>query len=77
QSLDGYMRQRGSAERRYRAEESEARRKVAIDIPALSPGARQILERVRDAIDRNDLSAALEFARADRHVKAELDGFAN
>ncbi|MQV70610.1 Ti-type conjugative transfer relaxase TraA [Sinorhizobium medicae] len=77
QSLDGYMRQRGSAERRYRAEELEARRKVAIDIPALSPGARQILERVRDAIDRNDLSAALEFARADRHVKAELDGFAN
>ncbi|RVQ53626.1 BID domain-containing protein, partial [Sinorhizobium medicae] len=68
QSLDGYMRQRGSAERRYRAEELEARRKVAIDIPALSPGARQILERVRDAIDRNDLSAALEFARADRHV---------
>ncbi|MDX0832970.1 Dtr system oriT relaxase, partial [Sinorhizobium medicae] len=77
QSLDGYMRQRGSAERRYRTEELEARRKVAIDIPALSPGARQILERVRDAIDRNDLSAALEFARADRHVKAELDGFAN
>jgi hypothetical protein len=34
-----------------------------------------VLERVRDAIDRNDLPAALEFALADRLAKAEIDGF--
>lgn len=31
---------------------------------------------MRDAIDRNDLPAALEFALADKMVKAELEGFA-
>jgi hypothetical protein len=31
------------------------------------------MEKVRDAIDRNDLPAALGFALADRMVKAELD----
>jgi hypothetical protein len=35
-----------------------------------------VLERVRDAIDRNDLPAGLEFALADKMVKAELEGFA-
>ncbi|MCY1542381.1 hypothetical protein D9M68_781260 [compost metagenome] len=50
--------------------------KVSIDIPALSANAKQTLERVRDAIDRNDLPAGLEFALADKMVKAELEGFA-
>jgi Ti-type conjugative transfer relaxase TraA len=76
QSLGNYLRQRSQAEQRYRAEEVAARRKVSIDIPALSPNARQTLERVRDAIDRNDLPSALEFALADKMVKAELEGFA-
>ncbi|NRP75604.1 ATP-dependent RecD-like DNA helicase [Ensifer psoraleae] len=76
QSLSDYMRRRSRAEQRYQAEELAVRRKVAIDIPALSPGARQTLERVRDAIDRNDLPAALEFALADKMVKSELEGFA-
>ncbi len=76
QSLGDYMRQRSQAEQRYQAEEVAVRRKVSIDIPALSPNARQKLERVRDVIDRNDLPAALEFALADKMVKAELEGFA-
>ncbi|WP_376743770.1 Ti-type conjugative transfer relaxase TraA [Ensifer canadensis] len=76
ESLGNYIRQRERSERHYRAEEVAARRKVAVDIPALSAGARQTLERVRDAIDRNDLPAALGFALADGRVKAELDGFA-
>ncbi|WP_085032524.1 Ti-type conjugative transfer relaxase TraA [Ensifer aridi] len=76
QSLADYMRQRSQAEQRYQAEELAVRRKVSIDIPALSPNARQTLERVRDAIDRNDLPSALEFALADKMVKAELEGFA-
>ena len=76
ESLGDYIRQRERSERHYRAEEMAARRKVAVEIPALSPDARQTLERVRDAIDRNDLPAALGFALADGRVKAELDGFA-
>ncbi|KQV28956.1 hypothetical protein ASC97_24440 [Rhizobium sp. Root1203] len=35
-----------------------------------------MLERVRDAIDRHDDPAVLEYARADKMVKAELEGFA-
>ncbi|MCA1370257.1 Ti-type conjugative transfer relaxase TraA [Bradyrhizobium sp. BRP14] len=76
QSLSDYMRQRSQLEQRYHAEELAARRKLSVDIPALSPNARQTLERLRDAIDRNDLSAAMEFALADKMVKAELEGFA-
>ncbi|KAA1183882.1 Ti-type conjugative transfer relaxase TraA [Rhizobium tropici] len=76
QSLGDYLRQRSQAEQRHQADEVAVRRKLSIDIPALSPNARQTLERVRDAIDRNDLPAALEFALADKQVKAELQGFA-
>ncbi|MBB4581552.1 Ti-type conjugative transfer relaxase TraA [Rhizobium aethiopicum] len=76
QSLGDYLRQRSQGEQRYQAQEPAARRKVAIDIPSLSPSARQTLERVRDAIDRNDLPSAFEFALADKMVKAELEGFA-
>ena len=76
QSLGHYVGQRSRIEQRYRTEEVALRRRVAIDIPELSAGARQTLERVRDAIDRNELLAALGFALADRQVKAELDGFA-
>ncbi|MBW9054574.1 Ti-type conjugative transfer relaxase TraA [Rhizobium mesosinicum] len=76
QSLGDYLRQRSQAEQRYQAEEMAVRRKLSIDIPALSPNARLTLERVRDAIDRNELPAALEFALADKMVKAELEGFA-
>lgn len=74
--LDGYLRKRAEAERRYEAEERADRLKVSIDIPALSGAAKQILEKVRDAIDRNDLPSGLEYALSDKMVKAELEGFA-
>ena len=74
--LDRYLRLRAEAERKHEAEERAARHKVSVEIPALSPAATQALERVRDAIDRNDLPAALAFALEDRMVKAELEGFA-
>ena len=51
------------------------RHRVSIDIPALSPAAYRVLERVRDAIDRNDLPAALGYAISNREVKGEIDGF--
>lgn len=48
---------------------------MSVDIPTLSDNARRVLERVRDAIDRNDLPAALGFALADKMAKAEIDTF--
>jgi len=75
-NLERFIEMRAAAERKYLAEEHETRRTMSIDIPALSASARSALERVRDAIDRNDLPAGLEYALADKMVKAELDGFA-
>jgi Ti-type conjugative transfer relaxase TraA len=75
-SLSDYLRQRETLEARMLADELATRRQVSIDIPALSASAKSVLERVRDAIDRNDLPAALEFALADKMIKAELEGFA-
>lgn len=74
-NLDNYLRQRAEAERKHEAEERARRHRIATDIPALSDHARQVLERVRDAIDRNDLPAALGFALADKMAKAEIDRF--
>ncbi|CAN7615107.1 Ti-type conjugative transfer relaxase TraA [Devosia sp. LjRoot3] len=74
-NLEAYLRQRAEAERKHQAEERARRVKVSIDIPALSDHARQVLERVRDAIDRNDLPVSLGFALADKMAKAEIDSF--
>lgn len=73
--LQRYLEMREAAGQRLVAEEAALRRRASIDIPALSPAARIVLERVRDAIDRNDLPAALGFAMADREAKLEIDGF--
>ncbi len=75
-SISDYLRQRGNAERRHHAEELALRRQVALEIPTLSSEAKGVLERVRDAIDRNDLPSGLVYALADEMVKAELGGFA-
>jgi hypothetical protein len=73
--IERYLRARTEAERRYEAEERATRLRVARDIPALSPAASAILERARDAIDRNDLPAALNFALSNREAKPEIDAF--
>ncbi|MEZ5784485.1 MAG: Ti-type conjugative transfer relaxase TraA [Rhizobiaceae bacterium] len=73
--IERYLRLRQSAVQKIEAEEKTLRHRVSIDIPALSPSAHLVLERVRDAIDRNDLLAALGFAIADRQAKAEIDAF--
>jgi Ti-type conjugative transfer relaxase TraA len=75
-SISDYLRLRIDTSRRIEGEELAIRGQAALEIPALSANARAVLERVRDAIDRNDLPAGLEYALADRMVKAELDGFA-
>jgi len=74
--LERYLRLRAEAERKFETEERAARVKVAVDIPTLSSMARQTLEKVRDAIDRNDLPPALAFSLEDKMVRAELEGFA-
>lgn len=73
--LDRYLQMRESATQRMAADEQALRQRVSIDIPALSPAARAVLERVRDAIDRNDLPAALGYALSNRETKLEIDGF--
>lgn len=73
--LERYLQMRESAVQRHEAEEKALRQRVSIDIPALSPAARVVLERVRDAIDRNDLPAALGYALSNRETKLEIDGF--
>ncbi|KAA9382607.1 Ti-type conjugative transfer relaxase TraA [Neorhizobium galegae] len=74
--LQGFIAKRAEAAIRYEDEERAVRTKLSLDVPALSASAKQVLERVRDAIDRNDIPAGLEFALADKMVKAELEGFA-
>jgi Ti-type conjugative transfer relaxase TraA len=73
--IERYLRARAEAEHKHEAEERATRLQVATDIPALSPATSAILERVRDAIDRNDLPAALGFALSNRKTKAEIDAF--
>lgn len=73
--LEQYLRMRDTAALRHQADEQALRQRVSIDIPALSPAARVVLERVRDAIDRNDLPAAMAYALNNRETKLEIDGF--
>ncbi len=73
--IERYLALRATAIRKIEAEENAIRRRVSIDIPALSPQAYGVLEKVRDAIDRNDLSAALGYVIANREIKAEIDIF--
>jgi hypothetical protein len=61
--------------RKYETEERALRLRVTVDVPALSPAATLVLERVRDAIDRNDLPNALAFALSNKMVAAEIEGF--
>jgi hypothetical protein len=75
-NLERYLEARNDAQRKYEGDEVVIRNRLAVDIPALSANAKNTLERIRDAIDRNDLPAGLEFALADKMVKAELEGFA-
>jgi hypothetical protein len=72
--VETYLRIREVAVQRLESEEKAQRQRVSIDIPALSPAALSVLERVRDAIDRHDLPAAMAYALSIRETKAEIDG---
>nr|WP_236775872.1 Ti-type conjugative transfer relaxase TraA [Agrobacterium tumefaciens] len=73
--LEQYLRMRETIAQKLQTAEQAQRQRVSIDIPALSPAARVVLERVRDAIDRNDLPAAMAYALSNRETKLEIDGF--
>ncbi|MBB3237067.1 hypothetical protein FHS20_003964 [Phyllobacterium endophyticum] len=73
--IERYLGLRGAAVHKIEAEEKSLRHRGSIDIPALSPSVSGVLEKVRDAIDRNDLSAALAFAVSNREIKMEIDAF--
>ncbi|MBM3095024.1 Ti-type conjugative transfer relaxase TraA [Ensifer sp. T173] len=73
--IETYLRIREVAVQRLESEEKTQRLRVSIDIPALSPAAQSVLERVRDAIDRSDLPTAMAYALSNRETKAEIDGF--
>lgn len=71
--IEDFAKQKLQSAAKLEASESATRQRASIDIPALSSAASSVMERVRDAIDRNDLPAALGFALADKMVKAEID----
>lgn len=71
--IESYAALKAESAAKLTSQEDAARQRAAIDIPALSSAASIVMERVRDAIDRNDLPAALGFALADKMVKAEID----
>nr|WP_153464047.1 Ti-type conjugative transfer relaxase TraA [Agrobacterium tumefaciens] len=73
--LEQYLQMREAAIKRLSTDEQAQRQRVSIDIPALSPAAQVVLERVRAAIDRNDLPAAMVYASSNRETKTEIDGF--
>ncbi|KPF42612.1 Ti-type conjugative transfer relaxase TraA [Rhizobium sp. AAP43] len=74
--LKRFIAKRAEAVSRFEGEERAVRARLSLDIPALSPSAKRVLERARDAIDRNDLAACLAYAFENRDVKAELEDFA-
>jgi Ti-type conjugative transfer relaxase TraA len=73
--IERYLSIRQTASERIEKEEQAFRHRVSIDIPALSSVARSVLEKVRYAIDSNDLPAALGHALYDRQAKLEIDRF--
>jgi Ti-type conjugative transfer relaxase TraA len=73
--LEHYLRMREAAAQRLQADEQAQRVRASIAIPGLSPAARVVLERVRDAIERNDLPAAMVYALSNRETKQEIEGF--
>ncbi len=73
--IERYLSLRQTLLNKLTANEQAYRRRVSIDIPALSTSAAAVLEKVRSALDRNDLSAVLRIALADPVTKAEIDAF--
>lgn len=71
--IGNYVRLRAEIADLRTVELSRERDLQRIDVPAISAVGNQMLERVRDAIDRNDIDAGMAYALADKMVKGEID----
>jgi hypothetical protein len=73
-SIKDYVRIRAEVQELHTGTLRQERDRQRVDVPSLSNEASRTLERIRDAIDRNDLHSHLGFALSDRIVRAEIDG---
>ncbi|MDR6671208.1 Ti-type conjugative transfer relaxase TraA [Rhizobium sp. 1399] len=73
-SIKDYIRIRAEVQELHTGTLSQERDRQRVDVPSISNEASRTLERIRDAIDRNDLHSHLGFALSDRIVRAEIEG---
>ncbi|GGA64065.1 Ti-type conjugative transfer relaxase TraA [Pelagibacterium lentulum] len=71
--IGNYVRLRAEIGDLRTVELSRERDRQRIDVPAISAVGNNVLERVRDAIDRNDIDSGLAYALADKMAKGEID----
>lgn len=71
--IGNYVRLRGEIADLRTVELSRERDLQRVDVPAISAVGNNVLERVRDAIDRNDIDAGMAFALSDKMAKGEID----
>jgi hypothetical protein len=73
-SIRDYVRIRAEVQELHTGTLRQERNRQRVDVPSISNDAGRTLERIRDAIDRNDLHSQLGFALSDRIVRAEIEG---
>ncbi|MGI2036369.1 Ti-type conjugative transfer relaxase TraA [Rhizobium panacihumi] len=73
-SIKDYVRIRAEVQELHTGTLAQERDRQRVDVPSISNDASRTLERIRDAIDRNDLHSHLGFALSDRIVRAEIEG---
>ncbi|MCW8060162.1 Ti-type conjugative transfer relaxase TraA [Agrobacterium tumefaciens] len=73
-SIRDYIRIRAEVQALHTGTLQQERDRQRVDVPSVSDDASCTLERIRDAIDRNDLHSQLGFALSDRIVRAEIEG---
>lgn len=73
-SIRDYIRIRAEVQELHTGTLAQERDRQRVDVPSISNDASRTLERIRDAIDRNDLHSHLGFALSDRIVRAEIEG---
>ncbi|WP_312364379.1 Ti-type conjugative transfer relaxase TraA [Ensifer sp.] len=73
--LERYLQMRALAVTRCQEEERILREKASIDVPDLSANARQVLESVRNALERSDRTGALDLMHGNSEVTTELRAF--
>ncbi|WP_312405444.1 Ti-type conjugative transfer relaxase TraA [Rhizobium sp.] len=73
-SIRDYVRIRAEVQELHTGTLSQERDRQRVDVPSISNDSSRTLERIRDAIDRNDLHSHLGFALSDRIVRAEIEG---